>query len=175
MAAATQVRLLVLSLLTYSARIAMLDIHQCEPTMIHTSADSSLIHPHTHRNDVPPNAGLPCRPAPTSKNTYPLMAAWPAYTPPAFLTTDPQPISAIHGLRHCVLCLQPCIRPHRLVVRTSRCGSDNPGSNPGESTLNSDCCLRARASLLAPSAHLGGSLHPSRSVTKTLTSYVCLV
>jgi hypothetical protein len=26
--------------------------------------------------------------------------------------------------------------PHRLVVRTSRCGRDNPGSTPGEDTLS---------------------------------------
>ena len=29
--------------------------------------------------------------------------------------------------------------PHRLVVRTSRCGRDNPGSTPGEDTLHSPC------------------------------------
>ena len=39
------------------------------------------------------------------------------------------------GLRVCVgVCLFvlcSCQRPHRLVVRTSRCGRDNPGSTPG--------------------------------------------
>ena len=29
-----------------------------------------------------------------------------------------------------------CTRPHRLVVRTSRCGRDNPGSTPGAVILN---------------------------------------
>ena len=62
--------------------------------------------------------------------------------------------------------------PCRLVVRTSRCGRDNPGSNPGEGILNTECCLRAWVSPFAPRVHLGGSLHPSRSATKTLTSYV---
>ena len=28
--------------------------------------------------------------------------------------------------------MTPCKCPHRLVVRTSRCGRDNPGSTPGE-------------------------------------------
>ena len=28
--------------------------------------------------------------------------------------------------------------PHRLVVRTSRCGRDNPGSTPGEGNLIKD-------------------------------------
>ena len=33
---------------------------------------------------------------------------------------------------HCVTCiLARDLRPHRLVVRTSRCGRDNPGSTPG--------------------------------------------
>ena len=63
-------------------------------------------------------------------------------------------------------------RPHRLVVRTSRCGRDNPGSTPGEGNLNRERCLRTRVSLFAPRVNLGGSLQQSRSVTKTLTLYI---
>ena len=32
--------------------------------------------------------------------------------------------------------------PHRLVVRTSRCGRDNPGSTPGEGNLVKDIACR---------------------------------
>ena len=32
---------------------------------------------------------------------------------------------------HCCVRLLYSHRPHRLVVRTSRCGRDNPGSTPG--------------------------------------------
>ena len=39
--------------------------------------------------------------------------------------------------RSCELAHAPC--PHRLVVRTSRRGRDNPGSNPGEDRQSSSC------------------------------------
>ena len=32
--------------------------------------------------------------------------------------------------------------PYRLVVRTSRCGRDNPGSTPGEDIAQIHACLR---------------------------------
>ena len=34
-----------------------------------------------------------------------------------------------------------CCCPHRLVVRTSRCGRDNPGSNPGVDIFARRSCL----------------------------------
>ena len=36
---------------------------------------------------------------------------------------------------------EPINRPHRLVVRTSRCGRDNPGSTPG--VVNFTCAPSA--------------------------------
>ena len=36
---------------------------------------------------------------------------------------------------------EPINRPHRLVVRTSRCGRDNPGSTPG--VVNLTCAQSA--------------------------------
>ena len=46
--------------------------------------------------------------------------------------------------------------PHRLVVRTSRCGRDNPGSNPGVDTLVGwQCCLALPAAACCVSAGSG--------------------
>ena len=47
-------------------------------------------------------------------------------------STDPQKSRRPLFYFNTNLCLHSNKRLHRLVVRTSRCGRDNPGSNPGE-------------------------------------------
>ena len=48
-------------------------------------------------------------------------------------------------------------RPHRLVVRTSRCGRDNPGSTPGEDSASVCWCLTTVKSVnAAPSPKPNG-------------------
>jgi hypothetical protein len=51
-------------------------------------------------------------------------------------------------------------RPHRLVVRTSRCGRDNPGSTPG--VVIAEELAFARAALLAPSMSTRPRPRPER-------------
>ena len=44
----------------------------------------------------------------------------------------------------------PTPSPHRLVVRTSRCGRDNPGSTPGVDSFHSDAYVaRTRMQIFA--------------------------
>ena len=43
-------------------------------------------------------------------------------------------------LQQNILCMSAS-GPHRLVVRTSRCGRDNPGSTPGEDIFSLSSCL----------------------------------
>ena len=44
--------------------------------------------------------------------------------------------------------------PHRLVVRTSRCGRDNPGSTPGEDILFMCGCMLYVGGESPPALHL---------------------
>ena len=51
--------------------------------------------------------------------------------------------------------------PHRLVVRTSRCGRDNPGSNPGVDTLVGwQCCPCLASCCVLPVRWLWARAHP---------------
>ena len=54
-------------------------------------------------------------------------------------------LRSLHAL--VVLALHDFQRPHRLVVRTSRCGRDNPGSTPGEGIF--ECIFEWTAEWLA--------------------------
>ena len=51
--------------------------------------------------------------------------------------------------------------PHRLVVRTSRCGRDNPGSNPGVDTLVGwQCCPCLASCCMLRVRWLWARVHP---------------
>ena len=55
--------------------------------------------------------------------------------------------------------------PHRLVVRTSRCGRDNPGSNPGvDNLMGWQCCLGLAGCCLLPARWLCARSHPASTV-----------
>ena len=54
-----------------------------------------------------------------------------------------------------------CISRYRLVVRTSRCGRDNPGSNPGVDTLVGwQCCPCLASCCVLPVRWLWARVHP---------------
>ena len=70
---------------------------------------------------------------------------------------------------HCVTCiLARDLRPHRLVVRTSRCGRDNPGSNPGVDTCPKLVCQGTRCTCVV--TIMAGV---SRVFTTTANSSAC--
>ena len=75
-----------------------------------------------------------------SSSTTPLVPAWASclglvQREKACTCRWEQQGNALQSLRLWEICVQsqpPAQGPYRLVVRTSRCGCDNPGSTPGE-------------------------------------------
>ena len=65
----------------------------------------------------------------------------------------------------CLLSFCCASSPHRLVVRTSRCGRDSPGSNPGVDTLVGwQCCPCLASCCVLPVRWLWARAHPVSTV-----------